>query len=45
MVMFQTAVHRGVCDVIDELTQAKGLRALSEAERKPILRAYYSKAA
>jgi len=45
MVMFQTAVHRAVCDVIDELTQAKGLRALSEAERKPILREFYRRKA
>lgn len=35
--MFQEAVHLSVLEVIDELTKAKGLRALSEAERKPIL--------
>lgn len=37
--MFQEAVHAAVLEVIDGLTQAKGLRALSEEERKPILRA------
>jgi hypothetical protein len=36
--MFQESVHRAVVEVIDQMTQAKGLRALSESERKPILR-------
>ncbi|HHT9126697.1 MAG TPA: hypothetical protein ACFYD6_12925 [Candidatus Brocadiia bacterium] len=35
--MFQGAVHSAVLEVIDEITNAKGLRALSETERKPIL--------
>lgn len=35
--MFQGAVHSAVLEVIDEITNTKGLRALSEAERKPIL--------
>lgn len=34
--MFQESVHRAVLEVIDSLTSAKGLRSLSEAERKPI---------
>ncbi len=38
--MFQSAVHAAVLEVIDELTTAKGLRALSELERKPILREF-----
>ena len=38
--MFQEAVHRCVNDVIDQLTSAKGIRALSELERKPILREF-----
>ncbi|MDA2932945.1 zinc ribbon domain-containing protein [Acidobacteria bacterium AH-259-D05] len=36
--MFQAAVDGAVKEVIDELTKAKGLRALSELERKPIMR-------
>ena len=36
--MFQEAVHHSVLEVIDGLTSAKGIRALSEAERKPIIR-------
>ena len=36
--MFQESVHKAVLEVIDQMTQAKGLRGLSELERKPILR-------
>jgi hypothetical protein len=35
--MFQESVRRAVLEVIDEITKAKGLRVLSENERKPIL--------
>ena len=35
--MFRGAVYSAVLEVIDEITNAKGLRALSETERKPIL--------
>lgn len=35
--MFQSIVHAAVLEVLDGLIQAKGLRALSESERKPIL--------
>ncbi len=35
--MFQEAVHQAVLEVIDRMTSAKGIRALSELERKPIL--------
>lgn len=38
--MFQQAVHSALLEVIDGLTSAKGIRALSEAERKPILKQY-----
>lgn len=41
--MYQTAVHAAVLEVIDELTTAKGLRGLTEAERKPILREYFTR--
>jgi hypothetical protein len=39
--MFQQAVHASVMEVIDGMTQAKGLRALSEADRKPILKDFF----
>lgn len=38
--MFEAAVHAAVLEVIDELSKAKGIRALSELERKPILREF-----
>ncbi len=43
--MFQKAVHNAVLEVIDEITTAKGLRALSESERKPIMREFYQRKA
>lgn len=36
--MFQSAVHSAVQTVVAEVTSAKGIRALTELERKPILR-------
>jgi hypothetical protein len=38
MSMFQSVVHAAVVETIDGLTTAKGLRALTEDERKPIMR-------
>lgn len=38
--MFQESVHSAVLEVIDGMTSAKGIRALSELERKPILREF-----
>jgi len=38
--MFQEAVRSAVNECIDALTSTKGLRALSELERKPILKAF-----
>ncbi len=38
MLMFQSAVHTAMLEAIDDLTKQKGLRALSDAERKPIFR-------
>jgi hypothetical protein len=35
--MFQDAVHNAVLEVIDRMTAAKGIRALTEAERKPTM--------
>ena len=36
--MFQQAVQNAVMDVIQEVTAAKGIRALTELERKPMMR-------
>lgn len=41
--MFQQAIHAAVMEVIDGMTKAKGLRALSESERKPILRDFHQR--
>lgn len=41
--MFQSAVHGAVLGVIDDATTAKGLRALSETERKPIMKDFLSR--
>lgn len=41
--MFQEAVRQSVHEVIDNLTKAKGIRALSEAERKPIMSNFLGK--
>jgi hypothetical protein len=38
--MFQSSIHGAVLEVVDELMNAKGLRALSELERKPILQEF-----
>lgn len=36
--MFQEAVHSAILEVLDRLTKVQGVRALTELERKPILR-------
>jgi hypothetical protein len=38
--MFQDAVHNAVIEVIDCVTANKGVRALTEAERKPIMKRF-----
>lgn len=38
--MFQDAVHNAVLEVMDCITTNKGVRALTEAERKPILKRF-----
>jgi hypothetical protein len=38
--MFQDAVHNAVLEVMDCITTSKGVRALTEAERKPILKRF-----
>jgi hypothetical protein len=41
--MFKEAVHRAVQDAVDGFTKAQGLRGLTEFERKPVLREFYSR--
>jgi hypothetical protein len=41
--MFQSAVHTAVLEVIDRLMSAKGIRAMSELERKPIMTGLYGR--
>jgi hypothetical protein len=41
--MFRDAIHNAVQEVIDNLTTAKGLRSLSETERKPVMRDFFNK--
>ena len=41
--MFQDSVHNAVLEVIDGLTTAKGIRALSELERKPVMRNFFGR--
>jgi hypothetical protein len=43
--MFQKAIHNAVLEVIDEMTTAKGLRALGEHDRKPVMREFYQRKA
>jgi hypothetical protein len=43
--MFQAAVHSAVLEVVDGMTAAKGIRALSESQRKPILTTFAPAAA
>jgi hypothetical protein len=41
--MFQQTVQQIVMDVIDEATTANGMRALTELERKPVMRDFFRK--
>lgn len=43
VLMFQTAVHNAVLETVDSITSAKGLRALSELERKPTMKEFYKR--
>ena len=40
--MFQETVHQAVLEVLEETLRTKGVRGLSELERKPVLRALYA---
>ena len=41
--MFQSVTHGAVLEALDGITKAKGLRALSEADRKPIMRDFFQR--
>lgn len=41
--MFQTAVHAAVLEVVDNITDSKGIPRLSETERKPVLREFFQR--
>jgi len=41
--MFQSAVHSAVLAAVDQVITSKGLRALTELERKPLLREFYER--
>ena len=41
--MFQKSVHAAVMEVIDAITEEKGLRALTESERKPLMKDFFKK--
>jgi hypothetical protein len=41
--MFQQAVQMAVHEVIDRMTTAQGVRALTEMERKPVMREFFRK--
>jgi hypothetical protein len=38
--MFQKVVHQSVQEVIDCMTESKGVRALTDAERKPVMKQF-----
>ena len=42
--MFQSVTHSAVLKVLDGLTTAKGLRALTEDERKPAMKDFFARA-
>ncbi len=39
--MFQTVTHRAVLEVIDSITSSANIKALPEAERKPVMREFF----
>ncbi|MBE7486988.1 hypothetical protein HS121_01850 [bacterium] len=41
--MFQSVVHSSVMEVMDSLTDAKGIPRLTELERKPIMREFFQR--
>lgn len=44
VMMFQTATHQAVLEVIDSITSSvQGVRGLLESERKPVMREFFQK--
>ena len=41
--MFQEAIRNAVNEVVDQITEGKGVKTLTEAERKPISSQYYQR--
>ncbi len=41
--MFQGVVHSVVLEVLDGLTTEKGIRALAESERRPVMRDFFAR--
>jgi len=41
--MFQQSVHSSVLEVMDSFTQTKGIRVLTESERKPVMREFFAR--
>lgn len=41
--MFQSLTHSAVLSVVDEFTKAKGLRSLTELERKPVMKDFLAR--
>jgi hypothetical protein len=42
-IMFQSVVHAVVLEVVEQLMSAKGMRPLTELERKPMMREFYQR--
>lgn len=40
--MFQSVAHGSLLAALDAVTEARGLRALTESERKPVMRDFFS---
>jgi len=40
-IMFQDSTHSAVMEVVDQITELRGVRTLSESERKPVMREFY----
>lgn len=41
-IMFQSLVHNAILEVVDNLTQSNGLKALAETDRKPHMRNFFN---
>lgn len=39
--MFRTATHQAVLEVVDEMISNQGIKALPEAERKPVMKEFF----